>query len=513
MFEKMKLRTKMVSGFVFVALVFAIVGEISVINIRKMTEADHKLYEDSTAPLPELAKIGIAFQGMRIASRDFINAQGEAVKRAQFEEQVHQRDGDFEAAADRFRKRNLSPDVVKTFGELEETHKNYEAYLGQILTLAKAGKDKEAWGILWSEGYGNTAAMELSQINRLAELEVDSAQQASEKNASLARTSTLVVTTAGIAALALALATGFWLPYVLTRSLTLGIRKNSEALASSSQELSAISHQMSANAEETSAQATLVAAAAEQATRNLETVAAATEEMTASVGEISKSASAAAQVAGRAVERAQAANVTMKHLGDSGVAIGEVVKVIHSIAQQTKLLALNATIEAARAGAAGKGFAVVANEVKELANQTAKATEQINQKIEAIRSGTEGAFDAITEIRTIIGQMHEISTTIASAVEEQTATTKEIARNVSEAAQGESQVTKNITSVAEAAKSTSIGAQSTLAAASQLARLAATLQQVLGVSENGNQPSGTDGQFGVTGSHAVRGQARLETNI
>src|SRR5258708_33040382 len=136
----------------------------------------------------------------------------------------------------------------------------------------------------------------------------------------------------------------------------------------------------------------------------------------------------------------------MNHLGESSAAIGEVVKVIHSIAQQTKLLALNATIEAARAGVAGKGFAVVANEVKELANETAKATEQISLRIEAIRKSTDGAVQVIAEISGIISQMHEISTTIASAVEEQTATTKEIARNVTEAAIGESQVTENIES-------------------------------------------------------------------
>jgi methyl-accepting chemotaxis protein len=173
------------------------------------------------------------------------------------------------------------------------------------------------------------------------------------------------------------------------------------------------------------------------------------------------------------------ANVAMKHLGKSSAEISEVIKVIHSIAQQTKLLALNATIEAARAGAAGKGFAVVANEVKELANETAQATEQISEKIQAIRMGTDEAVAAIGEISGIIAQMHDISTTIASAVEEQTATTKEIARNVAEAAIGESQVTENITSVAQTAKSTSNGAQSTQAAAGVLAGMAAELQKIV----------------------------------
>jgi methyl-accepting chemotaxis protein len=268
---------------------------------------------------------------------------------------------------------------------------------------------------------------------------------------------------------------------VKLEGLIVRVAKSTEVVAGSSEKLFAVSHQMGVGAEETSAQANVVAAAADQVTRNLQTVAAATEEMTASIGEISKNASAAAGVAARAVEKARQANVTMGHLGVSSAEIGEVVKVINSIAQQTKLLALNATIEAARAGAAGKGFAVVANEVKELANETAKATQQISEKINAIRTGTDDAVIAIAEIGNIIAQMHDISTTIASAVEEQTATTREIARNVSEAAMGESHVTENITSVAQAAENTSGGAHSTQTAAGELAGMAAELQKVVGV--------------------------------
>jgi methyl-accepting chemotaxis protein len=259
------------------------------------------------------------------------------------------------------------------------------------------------------------------------------------------------------------------------------VASSTQVVAGSSKNLFSVSHQMGVGAEDMSLQANVVAAAAEQVTRNLQTVAAATEEMTASIGEISKNASAAAAIAGRAVERAQIANVTMDHLGRSGAEIGEVVKVINSVAQQTKLLALNATIEAARAGAAGKGFAVVANEVKELANETAKATKQISEKIDAIQTGTREAVVVIGDISGIIAQMHDISTTIASAVEEQTATTREIARNVSEAAIGESHVTENITSVAHAAKLTSGGAKTTQDAAGELAGMAAELQKIVGV--------------------------------
>ena len=289
------------------------------------------------------------------------------------------------------------------------------------------------------------------------------------------------------------------------------VAKSTQGVAGSTESLFGVSHEMGANAEETATQANVVAAAAEQVTRNLQTVAAATEEMTASIGEISKNASAAAGVAGRAVEKMGVANMAMNRLGKSSGEISEVIKVINTIAQQTKLLALNATIEAARAGTAGKGFAVVANEVKDLANETAKATEQISQKIQAIREGTDKAVEAIDEISGIIAQMHDISTTIASAVEEQTATTKEIARNVAEAAIGESQVTENITSVAQAAKSTSSGAQSTEAAAGVLAGMAEELQKIVGQFKyaTGNRDAGPSPRPSV---HLVRTTERRDAN-
>jgi methyl-accepting chemotaxis protein len=201
--------------------------------------------------------------------------------------------------------------------------------------------------------------------------------------------------------------------------------------------------------------------------------------MQASIREISKNANDSARVAKNAVTAAQSTNETMRKLGDSSQEIGNVIKVITSIAQQTNLLALNATIEAARAGEAGKGFAVVANEVKELAKQTAKATEEISQKIEAIQDDTKGAVTAIEEISAIINQIDDISSSIASAVEEQTVTTNEIGRSVSEAAQGVNDITKNIVSVATAAKNTTQGANDTKTASLELSEMAARLQSIV----------------------------------
>jgi methyl-accepting chemotaxis protein len=254
---------------------------------------------------------------------------------------------------------------------------------------------------------------------------------------------------------------------------------NSGAVAAASEELTAVSGQMGKHAEETLGQANLVSAAAEQVNKSLHTVAAASEEMSASIREIAKSAGEAAKIAGQAVKVAERTNGTVAKLGDSGAQIGKVIKVITSIAQQTNLLALNATIEAARAGEAGKGFAVVANEVKELAKETAKATEDIGQKIETIQSDTRGAVEAIQQISTIINQISDIQTTIAGAVEEQTATTNEISRNVTEAAKGSSDIAVNIASTARTAAGTKSGADDTKRAAAELARMASELQSMV----------------------------------
>jgi methyl-accepting chemotaxis protein len=264
------------------------------------------------------------------------------------------------------------------------------------------------------------------------------------------------------------------------RAAMVAIGQNAQTLAGASEELTSVSQQMSANTEETAAQANVVSAASEQVSRNIQTVTASAEEMTASIKEIAKNAGEAARVTAQAVQVTESTNTTITKLGESSAEIGEVIKVITSIAEQTNLLALNATIEAARAGEAGKGFAVVANEVKELAKQTAEATENISHKIGAIQSDAQNAVAAIGQISGIINQINDIAGTIASAVEEQSVTTAEMGRNVEEAAKGGAEIAQNIGGVAQAAQSTASGATETQASAQELSRMAIELQQLVG---------------------------------
>lgn len=259
-----------------------------------------------------------------------------------------------------------------------------------------------------------------------------------------------------------------------------GIAGNAGSLAVASEELTATSQQMSANSEETTAQAGVVAKASKKVAENVETVSTGTQELSASIKEIASSAMQAAGIANEAVQVADTTNQTVSKLGESSQEIGQVIKVITSIAQQTNLLALNATIEAARAGDAGKGFAVVANEVKELAKETAKATEDISRKIEAIQTDTQESVSAIAKIGEVIGQINDIQGTIASAVEEQTATTNEMARNVSNANNGTQDIVQNISGVATAAEETSRGATGVESAASDLSKMAASLKEMVG---------------------------------
>jgi uncharacterized protein YoxC len=278
------------------------------------------------------------------------------------------------------------------------------------------------------------------------------------------RMTSLLLDVGAFVVLAGAQAIAFWLGKWISRS----VARNNTNLNDVANRLTNVSSVMASTAAETATQANVVATAAEEVAANVSTVAGAVEEMGVSIREIAGQADEANRVAAAAVEAAELTNRTVTKLGDSSLEISQVIEVITAIAEQTNLLALNATIEAARAGEAGKGFAVVANEVKELAKQTAAATEKISGQINAIQEDTTGAVDAIGHISQVIGRIADIQHTIAASVEEQTATTVEISRNVTEAARGSADIAGNIASVATAARATTEGAATTRSTASDV---------------------------------------------
>jgi methyl-accepting chemotaxis protein len=260
------------------------------------------------------------------------------------------------------------------------------------------------------------------------------------------------------------------------RSTFADVAEAAQTVAAAAEELSAANTQVAAGSEETSTQAGVVAAAAEQVSRNVQAVAAGAEEMGASIREIAQNANEAAKVASQAVVSAGTTATTVGALGESSKEISNVVKVITSIAEQTNLLALNATIEAARAGEAGKGFAVVAGEVKELAQESARAAEDIATRIAANQGQTAAAVAAIEEISQIIASINDYQMTIASAVEEQTATTNEMSRGVTEAATGSGEIASTITGVATSSASSSDVLSQMQGSTGELARMAAELR-------------------------------------
>jgi methyl-accepting chemotaxis protein len=513
-----KIQTKQILAFGAVVALTAFLGVFALLKLAAVRATTVDMSEHRIPAIQSLSELRAGLMQYRVAEMGFVftNDTDERELRMANREAAMSSVGKAET---QFQPLIDGPEEKKLYEAIKQDVEQTRAETLTIINYAKSKKDTEAISEVLGNALGDFSQT-MSDVQAEMDLKVKGAEEASKASATVYRTSrwwilgTLItvvvlsvlmvmITTRLIAGpirevgevlgrIATGDVTGKDLEVrssdeigELTRNINLmqhslrqmiaSISKGAEQIGVASKEFSVASQQITANSEETSAQANVVSAATELVNRNLQTVATSTEEMSASIGEIAKNATEAANVAGEALKAAAETNATVTKLGLSSGEIGQVIKVITSIAQQTNLLALNATIEAARAGEAGKGFAVVANEVKELAKATAKATDDISRRIAAIQTDTRGAMNAIATITGIIGRVNAISATIATAVEEQSATTSEMSRNLAEAAKGSGQVAQHIGGVAAAAQSTLAGTSGSRKAAQRLAQMSTQL--------------------------------------
>ncbi len=520
--DGLSVNVKIVSALVVALLVAVIVGVTGIRALQSTNTATQNLYRENIAGVAAIGLVRGAIFTTRVdAANQVISTDDE--HRTKYESAIVQDVQDFDAAMKTYRASHPSAPAAL----IKAVSDNWAAYtqiLNQRLIPAGRTHDIAGWqqtrdtaaSPLMTKLYADTATMQEAEA-------ADAKKSAAAAQSSFvsSRLQAIVLLVAGVV---LALGLGLLVARGIIRSLnrvkdvcealaagdltrsagltsrdevgrmgqaldaamvslreTVGtISDSATSLAAASEQMSSVSTQIASSAEHTSTQAQAVSVAAEEISRNVESVSAAGEEMGSSIQEIARNAHDAAAVVTEAVGLAAATNTTVSKLGESSVEIGNVVKAITSIAEQTNLLALNATIEAARAGEAGKGFAVVATEVKELAQETARATEDIARRVQAIQLDTSGAVEAIGRISSVIGRISEYQTTIASAVEEQTATTSETNRNVSDAAAGVEEIAANITGVADSAAGTSQGVGEAQRTTAELARMSAALTELVG---------------------------------
>jgi methyl-accepting chemotaxis protein len=520
-FADRTVRTKILTAVGTLAAVAIVVGVVGIRSLGTVSGEANRMYTQGSVPLAHLADLHNAELKARMEFFGYA-MDSDPTRKAKWLAGLKQDDADI-ASADAAYKQTTEVDQA-TLTAFENAWAQYTQIRDQqMLPLAAAGKLPEMLAIqaTAAQPHISDAADALDALQVLEQKVASGTAASARSDYARARTVSLAVLVIG---LILAVSLGLY----VARLIVTGIREMSrvigdlaagdltgvatvrsgdevgrmaaslnsatgnlreiigavagsaDTLAGSGTDLRQVSNRIGGSAGEASAQAGVVAAAADQVSQNVQTVSAGSGEMDASIREISQNATEAVRVAHSAVALAQEANGTVTKLGESSAEIGNVIKLITGIAAQTNLLALNATIEAARAGEAGKGFAVVASEVKELAQETAKATEDISQRIGTIQSDSAAAASAITEITEVINQINQFQVTISSAVEEQTATTAEMSRNVAQAASAAGEIASNINSVATAAQATTHGVDESRSSVEHLATLATDLKQLVG---------------------------------
>jgi methyl-accepting chemotaxis protein len=516
-----RVSTKILLAVSLVAVMTTGVAIFAVVQMARQNERTVTVYEGSLQ-LQTIAGMRNAFNRVRINSLDHFLATDAEVK-ADKEQAIAEEEKKLAEAEAAYKRFSLGPIRVQALAEFDQAWSRYRGVLhDRLIPLSSAGRTAEIAALRTAEVDSLVADLRDALDVLAKQTIVKAEEEAAAAQSAYGRARTLVLVLIAIGLL-LGMAAAVGVARMITRPLArcvsvlervrggdltsrteltgadeVGrlataldasteavaamvrrVAENAQHVAAASAQLSSVSTQMSSNAEETSAQAGTVSAASTEVSQNVQTVSAGAEEMGASIREIAGNAAEAAKVAAQAAATAAETNAIVAQLGRSSVEISGVVQLITSIAEQTNLLALNATIEAARAGESGKGFAVVATEVKELAQETAKATEDISQRIATIQNETEQAVTAIGQIATITNQINDYTGTIASAVEEQTATTSEIVRNVTDAANSSNEIASTIGHVAEAAGATATGATETHATAQELARMAAELEKTV----------------------------------